>query len=74
MSSGGDGDGLWYSKFYNVKDLHDIFKLLIPSFWKTKWLDDNTVSYGDDEEWLIVTNNKELYESAPSWQQILIKY
>lgn len=73
QSAGGDGDGLWYSENYSVSDIHTVIEPILPKHWKASWSID-TVYYGCGQEWLMITNNKELYENAPAWQQILIKY
>ena len=76
LRSGGDGDALWYSKYYNVKDLYPLVeeynsKLKFP--WKTS-LNEKTIDVDNYQESWIITNDEELYKNAPSWQQILIKY
>jgi len=73
QSAGGDGDALWYSKNYSVSDIHAIIEPLLPKNWKASWSID-TVYYGCGQECLTITNSSEEYESAPYYQQVLIKY
>ena len=76
ISAGGDGDGLWYSKFYSVKDIYPICEKINLEFkfpWNLK-LEENSIHFENNQEHLIITNNLEYYNSSPSWQQVLIKY
>jgi hypothetical protein len=76
ISSGGDGDGLWYSYLYNVEDIFPLVQEVNNSLrfpWDIE-IKDGTIYWGRGQEGLIITNNKTLYDQAPSWQQILIKY
>jgi hypothetical protein len=76
ISAGGDGDALWYSKFYSVKDIYPICEKINSEF-KFPWeltLKDDTIHWSYYQEGLIITNNIEFYNSSPSWQQVLIKY
>ncbi len=78
LRSGGDGDGLWYSEYYNVKDIFPIvieWNNKLPYKWQN--IDYNNIdliSISRDQEGFIITNNEEIYKNAPGWQQILIKY
>ena len=76
VSSGGDGDALWYSKFHNVIDILPLIKeyndkLKFP--WKVEF-DGRTINWGDDQEWAMITNDEDLYKMVPSWSQITIRY
>jgi len=77
-SSGGDGDALWYSRYYNVEDL----KLLVeeynnkqkfPDHWKIR-LEGENLWYGEGQEGLLITNNKEYFDKSPDWTQVKIRY
>jgi hypothetical protein len=77
-SSSGDGDGLWYSKYYNVEH---ILKLVYEynDNQKLKWNvrydeNDQTIHIMRDQESLTITNNENYYNNAPIWQQFLLKY
>lgn len=76
VSSGGDGDALWYSRFYDIKDIYPIVEEVNKELnysWKIK-LEDDHINWGHHQEGIIITNNEEIYKNSPSWQQILIKY
>lgn len=75
-NSGGDGDALWYSKYYDVKDILVLIKEYNETL-KYKWrveFDENRklISWWDNQESMIITNNEEIYKSAPSWQQLIL--
>lgn len=76
--AGGDGDALWYSKYYDVADIKSLieeYNSKTPFPWEIHYDKENKRLYwGANQEGMIITNNEELYKNAPSWQQILIKY
>lgn len=75
-SAGGDGDALWYSKYYNVNDLYNLVKEYNDKT-KFKWeiqLDAPNLLWGENQEWVLITNDEDVYNNAPRWQQIIIKY
>ena len=76
ISSGGDGDALWYSKYYDVKDILILVKEYNESL-KFKWqisFDEaqQLISLYDNQESILITNNKDIYDSRPSWQQCVV--
>lgn len=78
ISSGGDGDALWYSKHYDIKDILPLIQEYNSNL-KFKWLVEydegrKLISWWYDQECCLITNNEEIYKNAPSWQQILINY
>lgn len=75
-SAGGDGDALWYSRYYNVNDILSLVKEVNDTF-SHKWViefneNDKSILWGIDQEWIIITNNESDYKSAPSWQQCIV--
>jgi hypothetical protein len=74
--SGGDGDALWYSRFYDIKDI----LVLVNEYndkLKYKWtveLDQNRnlISWGSNQEYVMITNTEEYYKTSPSWQQCIV--
>ncbi len=77
VRSGGDGDALWYSRYYDVKDLkilldqyNDQFKR---PYWKVR-LDGLDLFYGEGQEGLVITNDESAFDEAPDWIQIKIRY
>jgi len=75
-SSGGDGDSLWYTRLY---DLEEIKKLVIQynDDYATGWIisnkSDKIFNWGIDQEWVIITNNEEIYNNSADWIQMKIK-
>jgi hypothetical protein len=73
ISAGGDGDALWYSHYYHVDEI-------LPILQECKIYDfsidkkENSIIVGKHQEWLIITNNQEDWNNAPSWQQVKIWY
>ena len=72
LSSGGDGDGIWYSKFYSVADIKKLIEdeKLLPGFWKMEFKEDGSLHLGDNQEWLTITNNEWDWTKRPSWQEV----
>lgn len=73
ISAGGDGDGLWFSKYHSVNTLLPLIENLKPDGWEVK-INEDTINVWSHQEGLIITNNEDKYNSAPPWQQILIRY
>jgi hypothetical protein len=74
MSAGGDGDGIWYSKLFNVKDIKSFIEVnnLLPKFWAINIDNENAFSIGEGQEWLYITNKKEDFDARPFWQQVAL--
>ncbi len=76
ISACGDGDALWYSYFYDVKDILKLveeYNSQLLHKWEIRVYDDH-INWGHEQEGIIITNNEELFNNAPSWQQVLIRY
>jgi len=75
QSAGGDGDGLWYSRFHDVNEIKDLIteRNLLRKNWAINF-DGKTIFLYNGQESLVITNEESLYNNAPSYQQILIKY
>ncbi len=77
LSSGGDGDAFWYSRFYSVDDIKPLIeeynsKIRFP--WKIYFdKEKQRIDWGKDQEWVIITNDEEMYKSVPNWIQAVIK-
>lgn len=75
-SAGGDGDALWYSKYYNVKDLYKLCeeynsRLKFP--YKLVWRGDKTFHITDESnEDFVITNDENEFNNRPSWQQVTL--
>lgn len=73
ISAGGDGDALWYSRFYSVDEIFSILKECdLYDFTIDK--QDNRITFGTGQEWLVITNDERDWVNAPSWQQVRICY
>ncbi len=75
--AGGDGDALWYSRFYKVENIFPLVQEYNNSLkfpWNECILDEDGINWGQGQEGVLITNNEEFYKNAPGWQQILIKY
>ena len=75
INEGGDGDALWYSRFYDVKDIFILVqeynnKLKFP--WKVE-LDETTIHWYDNQEAVVITNDEKTYNEWPSWGIIVVK-
>lgn len=70
-SASGDGDAIWYSKYYKIEDIKqlliDVLKEL-DSNWKVV-IDEYGLQAGIDQEGLIITNNENVWNNRPEWQQ-----
>lgn len=74
--SGGDGDGLWYSRYYELKDILAILQEYNASLSHPFTIDttnDTYILWGDNQEWIIITDSVEVYKDAPEWSQMVIK-
>lgn len=81
MSAGGDGDGLWCSRFYDINDIFPIVEEFNNSQkypWKITKEDDNDGTYilltGHIQDYIIITNSEEKFLCPPEWQQIVVRY
>ena len=74
LSEGGDGDALWYTRYFDLEDINEsLQEYKGPRGWRIEVLVD-AISWGTGEEWVVITDNKERYDSAPDWIQMKIKY
>lgn len=73
ISAGGDGDALWYSRYYHVDEILPILQeCKLYNFTIDK--KENSILVGKDQEWFSITNNQEDWNNAPPWQQVKIWY
>jgi len=78
-SAGGDGDGLWYSKYFSI---HDIKQLIIKedllnngARWTINEHDRSDAFFLEyDQASLLITNNETDVEDKPIWQQVTLIY
>ena len=78
IRAGGDGDGIWYSKYFDIDDLKEFIvkENLLPNDWKIEKRNKHYDHYVffDGQESLLITNSKEMFENRPSWSQVSIEY
>ena len=74
ISAGGDGDAMWYSKVYSVDSLYPLVEEYNNSlkFPLTVAKDEFTILWYDGQEYIIITNDKKLYDERPEWSQFVI--
>lgn len=75
-SCGGDGDALWYSERHHINDIKvivDTYNSKLPFPWEVK-LEDNFLSWGHNQEWVIITNDKTTLLNAPHWISFKLQY
>jgi hypothetical protein len=74
-STGGDGDAIWISKYFDVKDILPIVQYMNETEWNNWW----DISTGHDDivlfnnqEGFHITNNQDF--EVPSWSQCTIRW
>jgi len=73
--AGGDGDALWYTRYYSIDDILEVLNVLNYPYFKIEVSDDKkTIFWGEGQEGIVITTDESIYLNAPKWQQILIKY
>lgn len=75
-SMGGDGDGIWYTRNYHIDYIYNFIKEnnLLPSYWNIEIENNSYLYLGENQESLIITDDKKLFNSRPSWQQVAIEW
>lgn len=75
LSAGGDGDAFWYITYYDLNEIFDIVKEFNSTLkypYETVELRDNEIHWGQQQEWILITNKKELYDNRPEWLQLVL--
>ena len=76
MKAGGDGDAIWYSRFYCVSELLPLIEEINKTLafpWKFT-LEDKHLTWGVGQEWVLITNDQETYDRSADWIQVKIRY
>ena len=76
ISAGGDGDAVWYSRFYGMDTILPLVreynsKLKFP--FEIQIVDEKTIHFGRNEEWIIITTDEFVYLQTPTWVQFVLK-
>jgi len=69
VSEGGDGDALWLCKHTPLKDIIlmlEKYNIDYNTGWKVM-VSENRINWGDNQEWVIITDSKEIYDTEPDW-------
>jgi hypothetical protein len=77
ISSGGDGDALWYSHYYELDDIKPLLEEYNSKHnlnWEIKHDALDILNWGKDQEWITITTDKKVADFAPDWAQIKIYY
>lgn len=82
VGEGGDGDALWLCRFFTIDELIPILEEYSKDKdWVVKKSEHNGVEYlswGPEDEFfeegVIITDNKEFFNSQPDWHTIKIRY
>lgn len=63
IEDGGDGESVWLTKFYKLKDIVDIIEnSKIEPEWTVE-LKDKSIIWWRDQEGVIITNDKEVFNA-----------
>jgi hypothetical protein len=76
VSSSGDGDSMWYTRYYDINDIKQMVDEYNNDYalrWKVEF-DGNTILWGEDQEGVTITDDANLYDTAPDWIQMKIRY
>lgn len=76
IEDGGDGDAIWYCRYYNVLDIKEWVEKYNKELkwpWEVR-LEGQTLHWGTGQEWILITNDKAVWESAPNWYTVKIMY
>ena len=75
ISSGGDGDALWFSTYESISDILNV----VESYNKQLkhpmeiQVSVDTINWGEHQEWITITVNEDLYKNVPSWGMFVLK-
>jgi len=83
VKSAGDGDGLWYSTIYDIKDLEPIILSVLNNYdygnsvWRVCSRQSGITYFSNGEhsqEGFAITNSEEVFNNRPDWQQIAVQW
>jgi hypothetical protein len=76
VSSGGDGDAMWYTRFYDIDDIQEIiihYNEENNIGWEVE-RNGRSITWGIDQEWAIITDDIDEFNNSPDWIQMKIIY
>ncbi len=77
ISAGGDGDVIWYSRLRTTQELMTIveeYNNTLPHPFELRFIQDDSIEWGANQEWIIITNNENIYNNWPDYGQFVLKY
>ncbi len=77
ISAGGDGDALWYTRFFDLNEIKTIVKEYNDTNnikWQINEDRPGTFTWGKGEEAAIFTDDINEFNSSPDWIQMKIIY
>jgi hypothetical protein len=75
LSSGGDGDAFFYTRYHSLSYLYQLIQEIEKNEkfpWSVK-LENDEISWGDNQEWVLITTSEEKFKAIPSWAQLVIR-
>ena len=75
--SGGDGDGIWYSRIYSINEILPLveeYNSKLEFKFNTDIINNNTIYWWHDQECIVITTDESVYLNSPSWIQFLLKH
>ena len=76
-SEGGDGDAIWLSRFESLDKIEELIKVYAIENnikWNLQRDDEHTISWGQGQEWGIITDDEVLFNNSPEWSVLKIRY
>jgi len=77
VSSCGDGDALWYTRFFDIKDIFELVKEFneVNSIgWEVYQNEPYEISWGKEQEWVMIVDDKKYFDGLPDTIQLKIQY
>lgn len=77
ISEGGDGDAIWLSKHTSLNDLASLigeYDAENKTGWNLQVPDEKHLLWGKDQEWAIITDNKDFFNNQADWIILKINY
>ncbi len=69
VSEGGDGDAIWLTKHTPLSEIPTALHKYSEKH-NTGWvvlIKENHILWGDNQEWVIITDSKAFYDEQPAW-------
>jgi len=68
-SEGGDGDAIWLTKYTPLSEIPSVLNKYNEKH-NTKWvvtINQDHILWGDNQEWVMITESREFYDKQPNW-------